>query len=147
MSGIFRTVEITWGGKPYQITPSMGLMRVIESNGVSMYEMSQQLAQGRPQISHVATAIAIMLQSVGVDVSDEDVYAHLMQTASGAEVSAMFRAVVIGFSPQGPDEKKADAQTGRQSPARAPAKRRKETGIRCTCTRARGAFSRPSSGP
>lgn len=110
MSGIFRTVEISWGGKTYEITPSMHLLRSIEASGVSLFEIAQHLAQGRPQISHISTALSRMLQSKGVDVSDEDVYAYFMGGADPDGISQMVQAVVLAFAPQSGDEKKVAAQ-------------------------------------
>jgi len=119
--GIFRDINITWKGKDYTITPSMRLMRTIEMGDVSLSDIAVRIAQGRPPISHLAFVIAKMLQSVGADVSEEDVYAEIIK-GDQDQVQSMVSVVLIGFSPSQDDRGNHDAQSNSQSKGRAKAK-------------------------
>lgn len=100
MAAIFREVTLGWKGEEYQIKPSMALLNRIEQK-VSLAGLANGLAAGEPKLTHVATAVAIMLQSAGVSVSDEDVYVELMHGDRGS-VSAMAQAIVIAAFPETP---------------------------------------------
>lgn len=119
--GIFRDINITWKGKDYTITPSLRLMRAIEMGDISLSDIAVRISQGRPPISHLAFVIAKMLQSVGADVSDEDVYAEIIK-GDQDQVQNMVSVVLIGFSPSQDDRGNQDAQSSNQSKGRAKAK-------------------------
>lgn len=97
MSAVFQEVTLGWGGKSYTIKPTMELLNRIEQR-VSLAGLASSLGSGAPKLSHVATAVAIMLQYAGVQVSDEDVYVELMQGDQQA-ITGMAQAVVIAAFP------------------------------------------------
>lgn len=115
---VFRELTIKWRGEEYTFVPSMKLMRSIEMGDISFTDIAVRTSQGRPPISHIAFVLAKMLNAAGAKVTDEDVYAELIG-GSAEEVTNLISFVLMAFSPAETDEKKADAQTGSQSKARA----------------------------
>lgn len=107
--GVFRDIELVWRGTSYSVTPTMRLMRSIEMGEVSLTDIAIRTAQGRPPISHIAFVLAKMLQSVGAQVTDDEVYSVLM-AGEQAEVVALINVVLTAFSPGERDPKKSDAQ-------------------------------------
>jgi hypothetical protein len=93
-------------------------MRSIEMADVSLTDIAVRTSQGRPPISHIAYVISRMLQSVGAKASEDEVYEELI-SGDEKEVSAMVGVVMTAFTPQMPEGKNHDAQTGKQPQARA----------------------------
>jgi hypothetical protein len=118
---IFRDVTITWRGKEYTVTPSMRLMRSIEMGDISLSDIAVRTSQGRPPVSHLAFVIAKMLQSVGVNVTEEDVYSEILR-GDQTQVQNMIGVVLMAFSPAEDERGNQDAQSGNQSKGRAKSK-------------------------
>lgn len=111
---VFRELDITWKGETYKFVPSMKIMRSIEMADVSLADISVRTSQGRPPISHIAFVLAQMLASVGVKVTDEDVYAELI-SGDEQQVAALITTVLLSFAPADGNAKNPDARTGSQS--------------------------------
>jgi hypothetical protein len=118
---IFRDVTITWRGKDYIVTPSMRLMRSIEMGDISLSDIAVRTSQGRPPISHLAFVISKMLQSVGAEVNEEEVYSEILR-GDQAQVQNMIGVVLMAFSPAEDERGNQDAQSGNQSKGRAKSK-------------------------
>jgi hypothetical protein len=118
---IFRDVTITWRGKEYTVTPSMRLMRSIEMGDISLSDIAVRTSQGRPPVSHLAFVIAKMLQSVGVNVTEEDVYSEILR-GDQSQVQNMIGVVLMAFSPAEDERGNQEAQSGNQSKGRAKSK-------------------------
>lgn len=106
MAAIFEPVTIGWDGKEYTITPTMRLLNRVEQH-VSISAMAHAMAMGEPRITHLATAVAVFLQSAGVKVTDEEVYQVLMH-AEPDEIYATSNAIVEGAFPVKKDDKKGN---------------------------------------
>lgn len=115
---IFRDVTITWRGKDYTVTPSMRLMRLIEMGDISLSDIAVRTSQGRPPISHLAFVIAKMLQSVGSETTEEEVYAEILR-GDQSQVQNMIGVVLMAFSPAEDERGNQDAQSESQSKGRA----------------------------
>lgn len=118
---IFRDVTISWRGKEYIVTPSMRLMRSIEMGDISLSDIAVRTSQGRPPVSHMAFVIAKMLQSVGANVSEDEVYSEILR-GDPAQVQNMIGTVLVAFSPAENDRGNQDAQSESQSKGRAKSK-------------------------
>lgn len=118
---IFRDVTITWRDKDYTVTPSMRLMRSIEMGDISLSDIAVRTSQGRPPISHLAFVISKMLQSVGAEISEEEVYSEILR-GDQSQVQNMIGVVLMAFSPAEDDRGNQDAQSGNQSKGRAKSK-------------------------
>ena len=118
---IFRDVTITWRGKDYTVTPSMRLMRSIEMGDISLSDIAVRTSQGRPPISHLAFVISKMLQSVGAEVNEEEVYSEILR-GDQSQVQNMIGVVLMAFSPAEDERGNQDAQSGNQSKGRAKSK-------------------------
>jgi hypothetical protein len=118
---IFRDVTITWRGKDYTVTPSMRLMRSIEMGDISLSDIAVRTSQGRPPISHLAFVISKMLQSVGAEISEEEVYSEILR-GDQSQVQNMIGVVLMAFSPAEDERGNQDAQSGNQSKGRAKSK-------------------------
>jgi len=118
---IFRDVTITWRDKDYTVTPSMRLMRSIEIGDISLSDIAVRTSQGRPPISHLAFVISKMLQSVGAEISEEEVYSEILR-GDQSQVQNMIGVVLMAFSPAEDDRGNQDAQSGNQSKGRAKSK-------------------------
>ena len=118
---IFRDVTITWRGKDYTVTPSMRLMRSIEMGDISLSDIAVRTSQGRPPISHLAFVISKMLQSVGAEISEDEVYSEILR-GDQSQVQNMIGVVLMAFSPAEDERGNQDAQSGNQSKGRAKSK-------------------------
>lgn len=116
MAAIFEPVTIGWDGKEYTITPTMRLLNQIEQH-ISIAKMGHSLAINEPRISHVATATAILLQSAGVSVTDEEVYQRLMY-AGQEEVAMIAAAIVTAAFPNSPEAKRGNDKAPSKSAKR-----------------------------
>lgn len=118
---IFRDVTITWRGRDYTVTPTMRLMRSIEMGDISLSDIAVRTSQGRPPISHLAFVVSKMLQSVGAEISEEDVYSEILR-GDNTQVQNMIGVVLMAFSPAEDERGNQDAQSGNQSKGRAKSK-------------------------
>lgn len=110
---VFRELTITWKGKDYKIVPSMKLMRSIETGEISFTDIAVRTSQGRPPISHIALVLSKMLQSVGCNVDDEQIYLNIVN-GSQENATALISVVLMAFSPTETDSKNSEAQTESQ---------------------------------
>lgn len=118
---IFRDVTISWRGKEYVVTPSMRLMRSIEMGDISLSDIAVRTSQGRPPVSHLAYVISRMLQSVGANVSEEEIYSEII-SGDSEQVQNMIGVVLMAFSPVNDERGNPDAQSESQSKVRAKSK-------------------------
>ena len=118
---IFRDVTITWRGREYTVTPTMRLMRSIEMGDISLSDIAVRTSQGRPPISHLAFVVSKMLQSVGAEINEEDVYSEILR-GDHTQVQNMIGVVLMAFSPAEDERGNQDAQSGNQSKGRAKSK-------------------------
>lgn len=110
MVAVFRDITMTWDGVDYVITPSLRLLRRIESSDVSMADLAVRTSQGRPPIGQFSLVIGTMLRAGGADVTDDDVYSALLSSDTDM-ITEWITAVLTAFSPSdGVDQKKADAR-------------------------------------
>lgn len=97
MASIFQEVVLTWRGTEYRITPTMRLLNRIEQD-VSLAVLAGRISNGDVPITHIATAVSIMLQSKGAKASAEDVYAELLGDDPEV-VSEMAQAIMLAAFP------------------------------------------------
>ena len=105
MSAIFQEITIGWQGETYSIKPTFELINRIESK-VSLAALATGLNKGDVRMTHVASAVAVLLQSVGVKVTDEDVYIEMIHGDPTA-LAQMAQAVVVAAFPARPVSGKA----------------------------------------
>ncbi|MBK1780559.1 hypothetical protein JHL22_04955 [Advenella sp. WQ 585] len=113
MAAVFKEITITWEGVDYSITPTMRLLNKVEQH-VSLSALANSLATGQPKMTHVAAAVAIFLQSKGVDVTDEDVYVALCNldiTMVRQMSEAIITAAFPSQSSEGEQGKELDQKT------------------------------------
>lgn len=113
MSAIFQTITIGWRGQEYVVEPNMRLINAIE-NHVSLAAIAAGFNSGAPKLSHLATALSVMLQWVGAqDATDEAVYMELLN-GNDKQASAMAAAIMHAAFP-------ITAQPKKKAAARKPA--------------------------
>jgi hypothetical protein len=96
-------------------------MRLIEMGDISLSDIAVRTSQGRPPISHLAFVISKMLQSVGAEISEEEVYSEILR-GDQSQVQNMIGVVLMAFSPAEDERGNQDAQSGNQSKGRAKSK-------------------------
>lgn len=97
MAAIFQEVTITWHGVEHRITPTMRLLNRIEQD-ISLAILAGRIGSGDVPISHIATAVAVLLQSDGVKVSSEEVYQAMLGDDPNL-VAQMAQAIVMAAFP------------------------------------------------
>jgi hypothetical protein len=112
MSAVFRTVEMTWEGKTYEVKPTMALLNRIEQR-VSLASLLRGLTTDAPALSHMAVVMGEFLRAGGARVSDDEVFRELVVGEAGSLI-AMRDAI---FSAVFPEPKKKDGQETMTSPA------------------------------
>lgn len=98
MAGIQKEITIGFKGEKYDVKLSMDLINRIEMNGVNLLKLQLLVEQESiPPTSLLSSFYALLLNSVGVDVSAEDVWGELINAdpiglinASKTALSAMF---------------------------------------------------------
>jgi len=98
MAAVFEELVINWNGKEYRVVPTMRLINRIEQE-VSLSNIAQRILCGRAPLSHIAVAVAIILNSAGAGVSSEEVYAELMTGDAGAAGDLM-NVILAAVFPQ-----------------------------------------------
>ena len=106
MASIFKEIHITWQGVEHRITPTMRLINQIEQE-VSLSRLAARLHAGDVPISHLSCLIAAFLRSDGVKVSDEEVYASLINGEEQEAINAAAASIFESVFPATP--KKSDA--------------------------------------
>lgn len=71
---INKKLELYWKGKPYPIIINMRMVDDIESQGINLIKMQDQLNRGDVRFSHAAKLISILLNFGGADVSQDQVW-------------------------------------------------------------------------
>lgn len=104
---VFRDMTITWRGTDYTVTPTLRLMRQIESGNISFTAMAARVSAGEPPISHVTAALTKLLQAAGATVTEDDVYDELWN-GEPASVQHLVTSVLLAFSPGERDPKKPE---------------------------------------
>lgn len=109
MTGVFRELEIDWGGETYRVTPSNRLLRRIEGGGVSFPEIIDSVASGKPKVAQVCFVVSEFLKAAGADVSEDDIYDGAMTALAQGDEKAFINlaaVVVEAIAPKGLDVKK-----------------------------------------
>ena len=105
---VFRTSQIEWKGKAYDVTPSMSLLSKIEQSGKSLVGIANMAAKGSPQIALMSEVMGLVMRSAGVSVTDEEIYGEAM-SGSPTEVLELWNSIFVMISPMNKKEKKPDA--------------------------------------
>jgi hypothetical protein len=111
MSAIFRTVELAWDGKTYEVKPTMQLLNKIEQR-VSLAGLVRGLATDSPPLSHMAFVVGEFLRAGGARVDDAEVYRELV-TGDVNDLLSMRDAI---FAAVFPEPKKKDGQGMTENP-------------------------------
>jgi hypothetical protein len=118
---VFRSKTITWDGVEYSFTPSLNMLRRIESRGINLLQCANGFLTGNMQIAMAADCVWRFLQeAMGKDApSGEDVYGWMVY-ASGQDrdaydkvvweiVSTILPDVNLGKKPEAPESKTMEA--------------------------------------
>ena len=80
--GVFREVDIEWGGETFTFTPSMALIRSIERGDgggpVCIMQLIHAAQSGSPQFGFMAWLVAKVMTYAGAKVDDGDIFADMM---------------------------------------------------------------------
>jgi len=106
--GVFRELAIEFGGKEYIVVPSMALLRRIEAAGVSIVEMNQRFAEGKPYLGAQSLVLWKMLESAGCKASEEEVYSALADMPQGKQAEIIIY-ILTAFVPTATNPKNLDA--------------------------------------
>jgi hypothetical protein len=106
---VFRETEIEWRGEKYKLVPSMQLLRAIELQGISLMHVEWQVATGKPQASLMATIMALVLASAGVDDIGEDEVYQEIRSADPKQALRTYNAIMAALSPVDKTAKKDEA--------------------------------------
>lgn len=102
MAAIFNDVSIEFGGKQHAVKPTFEMINRIEMPrvsgglGISLAGLTARSSNGDVPVSEVARILAYMLQSVGVNATDEDMYVQVMTSDSP---QGYIEAVTMAFFP------------------------------------------------
>lgn len=120
--GVFRDIEVEYGGRKYTLTPSNRLLRRIEGEVGSILDVMSRTGAAKPPVSEIAFIVCEFLTAAGVRGIDEDeIYGELMLDlvqGGGEQFGAMCEVIGMAVSPAEMDPKKQPA----------PAKPRKKAG-------------------
>lgn len=95
MASIYKTVNITWQGVKYEITPSFALINYVENNGVSIAGIAAELGTNAFKITNVARMVCLFLRSEGAEVDDEAVYQEMTKSTDTVASSLLIAADLV----------------------------------------------------
>lgn len=121
MGAVFRDLNVEWGGRRYVVTPSNRLLRRIEGgpDGVSLIGMSQDAARGQPKMSQIAYVVAVLLQSAGCEVTEDEVLAAMTDPARAVQAGEVASLLIANLFPA-PDHDPEKPAAPRESAPRGP---------------------------
>lgn len=70
------TIEMKWAGTSYDVLVTMDLIDKLEDH-INLMQMMQQVQEGDIRFSKCSQLIALLLQSAGCKVTQDDVYSSL----------------------------------------------------------------------
>ena len=101
MAGVFREVDIEWGGETFTFTPSMALIRSIERGDgggpVCIMQLIHAAQSGSPQFGFMAWLVAKVMTYAGAKVDDGDIFADMMNAKQ--EALALYINCIDAISP------------------------------------------------
>ena len=101
MAGVFREVDIEWGGETFTFTPSMALIRSIERGDgggpVCIMQLIHAAQSGSPQFGFMAWLVAKVMTYAGAKVDDGDIFADMM--GAKKEALALYINCIDAISP------------------------------------------------
>ena len=112
MAGVFRDVTAVWNGEEYTFSPSNRILRRMESNGVNIAQLIAGLSQGSVSVPNLAFVAAEFLKIGGADVTEDQVYAHIME-GSTDDVSHLATWVSGAILPEPSSGKKPAGPRGK----------------------------------
>ena len=113
MAFISNEVELTYQGKEYTITLSMGLINRIESAGVNLFQLQIDLESGGiPPLTLISTMMAVMLNAAGAKVTPEDVWEEVNHGET-LEVVQSARLLVMACFPKARERKSGKKKEGK----------------------------------
>ena len=80
--GINKTLKLSWEGEEYHVLVTMRLIDMIEDDGhgdINLMKMAAQVSQDDLRYSQASKLIAILLQSAGCNVTQDDVWDGLCE--------------------------------------------------------------------
>lgn len=107
---VFREIKIVWRGKDYFVTPSMRLMRSIETEDISLTAIAVNTSKQLPQISKISYVLYRMMIAAGIAVTEDEVYEELIN-GDQAAVGQLINLTLKAFTPEARETKNEDAQT------------------------------------
>lgn len=108
MSAVYQDILLEWKGVEYTIKPSMRLMQDIEQK-FSISRVAHRITQGDAPLSHMAAIVGAMLRSAGAEVTDDEVFAELMQGDAQAVQDMAVALISAAFPFKGKDQGNAPA--------------------------------------
>lgn len=107
---VFREIDVDWDGANYRITPTLRLVRSIESE-VSILPLLTRTGSGDLPISHIAFVVWRLLSSAETDAeppSEDQVFARLVADPELMRDAIAVISVALGADP-GADQAKAES--------------------------------------
>lgn len=110
---IYPEITIEWAGEEYSVTPTFRVINKIEQSVNLATIGSSTMNDGAPRLSNLAVIYAALLNSVGVNVGADEVYAAMYGANDGAgltqaEIIQASAEVVAALIPRNaPKEKSA----------------------------------------
>ena len=105
MAFIYDSIDIVIGGETYTVTPSFKLIQEIERNRLSIASISYRVSNGETPFSLVAEVVSIMLQSIGVNKSAEEIWAEMFADGNAQNLLVTWRAIEGVFFPKSESQK------------------------------------------
>ena len=100
MAFIYDSIDIVIGGETYTVTPTFKLIQEIERNRLSIASICYRVSSGETPFSLVAEVVSIMLKSIGVNKSAEDIWAEMFMDGNAQNLIVTWRAIEAVFFPK-----------------------------------------------
>lgn len=100
---INKTIKMTWNGKDYNVLINMRVIDYIE-NHINLLKMVNLAQTSDLRLSHAANLIAILLNTQGADVTQEEVYEGIWGSADDengpAQVIDLVKQILLAIFPE-----------------------------------------------
>ena len=99
---MFQMIEISIGGKTYQVKPTMNLIRALELADCGPFRMAQLLREGQPAFATYADLVATVARYAGAEVTADELYHGLTEQDRVSELYDLARDITFALIPHRP---------------------------------------------
>lgn len=110
--GVFREIEMEWGGEKHKMVPSLSLLRSIKAKGLNNVQLARECFLGGVDPCELVVVHQAFLAAAGVNITEDESYDFLTSGSDEvvrfqtAYVQAVIPSVDLGKKQEAPARKR-----------------------------------------